>query len=275
MASPPVRRLAAQGSASALATPIQGIVWQPDYATIDPQGSWQRLGARQLLVQWTMVDGLAFVLSGDLKPAARIPDWTRISRQPWAQEVILGLAGLYDEKKARQDIVALGAASRRLAALATPLNVVAWYFPVEVDPTWARARHLAGVLMGLPKPTWISVYDNNNLGPGFLVDWLTDWLPADVGVFFQDGVGAYTRSPKSARIYADVLAEGLGRDRLRIIAEAVRPKVGGGYRAATVEELQAQLEAYAGHRVFLFEGPHYVSDALVCALAQAGTGERC
>ena len=40
---------------------VDGVVWQPDNATVAPRGNWDRLGARELLVQWTAVDGTAFV----------------------------------------------------------------------------------------------------------------------------------------------------------------------------------------------------------------------
>ena len=53
---------------------------------------------------------------------------------------------------------------------------------------------------------------------------------------------------------------------VRIIAEAFRPQPGGGFRSATVEELMPQLQHYRGYRVWLFDGPHYVNDALVEAL---------
>ena len=254
---------------------IQGIVWQPDYATIDPRGNWDKLCARTLLVQWTVIDGMAYVLSPGLKPAQKIPDWTRIGREPWAQDVILGLATLYDDKQARRSLWDLFEQSRQVLDLATPLKVTGWYFPVEVDPTWVRARMLAPLLNRLPKPLWISLYDNTNIGAGFLAEWLTDWLPPDVGVFFQDGVGNHVRDARTARVFADALADALGKQRLRIIAEAVRPKgEGRGWRPATVEELQAQLTAYAGYEVFLFEGPHYIDDAMVCGLAALG-GQRC
>ncbi|MEA2914133.1 MAG: hypothetical protein QOJ15_6214 [Bradyrhizobium sp.] len=59
-----------------------------------------------------------------------------------------------------------------------------------------------------------------------------------------------------------------GKNRLRVIAEAFRPQVGGGgFRSATLEELRPQLAAYGDHRLFLFEGPHYVTDALVRGLS--------
>jgi hypothetical protein len=251
---------------------VAGTVWQIDNATLDPRGNWDRIGATELLVQWTAVDGTAFVQAPDMPLAPRLPDWKRIAGEPWAREVILGLAGRFDEKSARADIAGLAAASERLAALPTPLHVVAWYFPVEIDPTWAEAPNLGKLLSRLPRPLWISVYDSANLGPDALVDGLVKWLPPDVGIFFQDGVGVHAREARVARHYADVMSARLGKDRVRIIAEAFRPQVGGGMRSTTAAELGPQLQAYEGYRVYIFDGPHYLTDALLSGLAgNAGT----
>ena len=245
---------------------IEGIVWQPDNATVEPRGQWQKLGARTLLVQWSAVDGQAFVAGSDLPTVPRLPDWQRIAREPWAQEVILGLAGRFDEAAARADLPQLVAQSARLARLSTPLKVSGWYFPVEIDPTWTEAARLGELLGQLPRPLWISVYDSANVGPEALAAGLLSWLPPDVGVFFQDGVGVYAREPQVALHYVQVLSQRLGPARVRIIAEAFRPQPGGGFRSATVEALTPQLQHYRGYRVWLFDGPHYVNDALVEAL---------
>ena len=87
-------------------------------------------------------------------------------------------------------------------------------------------------------------------------------------MLLQDGCGVYARGPAAAREYADALAAHLGRKRVRIIAEAFRPKQGGGFRAATAGELAPQLEAYHGYRVYLFDGPHYMSPELVQGLLE-------
>jgi hypothetical protein len=77
-----------------------------------------------------------------------------------------------------------------------------------------------------------------------------------------------------ARHYADVMAARLGRDRVRLIAEAFRPQQGGRFRSATAAEIRSQLQLYDGYRVYLFDGPHYVNDALITELAgpRAQTG---
>jgi len=242
---------------------VEGVVWQIDNETIDVQGSWQKIGARKLLVQWTAVDDISFIEGGPWPQAKRLPNWQAISREPWAQEVILGLAGLSDEKAARADVQRLIDVSQQLARLPTPLNVKGYYFPVEIDSSWKDARQLAALLARLPRPLWISLYDSANVGARTLADWLGAWLPEDIGIFFQDGVGVHARNASVARQHANVLIRRFGRARVRMIAEAFRPKVGGGFRSATAEELKVQLQTYWDFSVYLFDGPHYVSEALV------------
>jgi hypothetical protein len=272
-----VAALAFSGCASrrlAVLPPVAGTVWQIDSQTLDPRGSWQRMGARELLVQWIAVDGTAFVETTLMPTAPSRPPWERIAAEPWARDVILGLAGRFDEGAARADMARLAETSAALARLETPLHVVGWYFPVEIAPTWAEAPSIAPLLATLPRPLWISVYDSANVGPDTLVQGLMKWLPADVGVFFQDGVGVHAREPRIARDYAALLSLHLGKERVRIIAEAFRPQVGGGFRSATIEELRPQLASYAGYRVYLFDGPHYLPDSLVAQIsaAQAARG---
>lgn len=249
--------------------PIEGIVWQIDNETTAPSGDWEKLGVTRLLVQWTVVDDLAFIPGTSGAQGANMPDWQRIGRQPWAREVILGLAGRFDERAARSDIDALAKLSAQLARTPPPVNVTGWYFPVEIDPTWQDAARLGPLLRELPSPLWISVYDSANVGPEELAQSLVEWLPPHVGVFFQDGVGVHAREPFVARHYANVLVRRLGRDRVRVIAEAFRPREGGGFRAATLEELRPQLATYAGFPIYLFEGPRYVGSDLVRQLVAA------
>jgi hypothetical protein len=259
----PALALAALAGCAVVVPPIEGVVWQIDNETTDPRGDWERLGVKRLLVQWTVVDGLAFLPGTGLPPGAKQPDWARIAAQPWAREVIVGLAGRFDERSARAEIEPLAKLSADLAKKPPPVNVAGWYFPVEIDPTWAEAPKLAPLLRQLPKPLWISVYDSANVGPEELAGSLAEWLPPDVGVFFQDGVGVHAREPFVARHYANVLVRRLGKERVRVIAEAFRPKEGGGFRPATFEELGPQLATYGGFPIYLFEGPRYVPSEVV------------
>lgn len=262
------------GCASPVVPPIEGIVWQIDNENTEPRGDWEKLGVHRLLVQWAAVDDLAFVEGTQLRPGAKMPDWKRIGAQPWAKEVILGLAGRFDEKAARGDIAGLAKMSAELAKTPPPVNVTGYYFPVEIDPTWMEAPLLKPLLADLPTPLWISVYDSANVGPEELAQSLVEWLPPHVGVFFQDGVGVHARDAFVARHYANVLVRRLGRDRVRVIAEAFRPKQGGGFRAATLAEVRPQLAAYAGLPIYLFEGPRYVPSQLVQELAAAQKGQQ-
>lgn len=255
------------GCASKIVPPIEGVVWQIDNEHTEPQGDWQQLGVKRLLVQWTVVDNLAFVPGTELPTGKNMPDWPRIAAQPWAREVILGLAGRFDERTARASLEELAQLSARIAKTPPPVNVTGWYFPVEIDPTWMEAFRLKALLAQLPRPLWISVYDSANVGPEELAQSLVEWLPPDVGVFFQDGVGVYAREAYVARHYANVLARRLGHDRVRLIAEAFRPNPGGGFRPATLAELQPQLANYEGFPIYLFEGPRYVGSTLVQGLA--------
>lgn len=239
-----------------------GIVWQLDNATINPAGNWQQLGVHELLIQWSAVDDTAYLAGTGMRTAAHLPDWQRIGREPWARNVILGLAGYQDERRARTQLSALADQSVAVARAPVPLHVTGYYFPVEIDPTWQEAPKLAAILNRLPRPLWVSVYDQSNIGGKALADWLATWLPADVGVLFQDGCGVYAREPYVARTYVDDLAARLGKRRVRLIAEAFRPAERGGFRAATADELAAQLAVYRGYSVYLFDGPHYVSEAL-------------
>lgn len=251
---------------SAPAPALVGIVWQPDNQTVGIRGDWQKLGVHDLLVQWTAVDGQSFVPGAGLPEVPVLPDWSRIGKEPWAQNVILGLAGFFSENRSRDNIEELAVLSERMAKVKTPLNVTGWYFPAEVDPSWSRAKELPALLAKLPRPLWISVYDGGNIGPAATADWLKSWLPDDIGVFFQDGVGVYTRTAPVARQYADAMRDRLGPNRVKIIVEAFRPKVGGGFRSATVAELKPQIAAYGGYPLYLFDGPHYLTPKLVQGL---------
>lgn len=258
---------------SAPRTPAQidGIAWQPHNGAPDPKGHWEHLGANQLFVQWSVVDGVAFVPGTLFELAPRLPNWRRIGEEPWAQGVILGLAGRFDAHAARRDVAQLVQQSAKVAAALTrqplPVNVRGWYFPVEWDPTWTPPAELALWLQALPRPLWISVFDNSNLGAAAFADRLQSWLPADVGVLFQDGVGVHAREAVVARSYATELQRRLGPQRFKLLAEVFRPQVGGGFRPATVDEIHTQLSEYEGFSVLAFDGPHYLSDEIIFKLA--------
>jgi hypothetical protein len=248
--------------AQALA-PVTGVIWQLYEDAPDAKGAWHRLGASEFLVQWTAVDGIAYVPNAGQRPSRRMPDWQRIAREPWAARVIVGLSGRTDEAETRRSLDAMLAESLRIARLEFPFRVSGWYFPAEVDPTWKDApAKLPPVLERLPRPLWISAYDGDSIGASAFAQWLASWLPPDVGVLFQDGVGVHVRSASVAREYADELASRLGKARVGIIAEAFREHA-GKFRPATATELKRQLALYHGYRLYLFDGPHYVSERVI------------
>lgn len=251
---------------------IQGVVWQVDNATRDIRGEWHKLGIRELLVQWSIVDDVAFIPGTGLPLAPRLPEWQQITQQPWAQSVIMGLAGRFKEQEARQQLEHLIALSKLVPTAKTPLSITGWYFPVEIDPTWQEAPRLAPLLLQLPTPLWVSVYDSANIGAKPLAEWLASWLPPHIGIFFQDGVGVYARTPSVARTYADALRDTFGHKRVKIIVEAFRPDENNHFRAAAVEELLPQIRALKGHNLYLFDGPHYLGPELTQKLARALSG---
>lgn len=264
------------GSAWAELPPITGFMWQLHEQMADAKGNWHRLGARELIIQWAAVDGIAYVPGLKLRQSARMPDWERIAREPWAERVIVGLSGRMDEQTTRRSLPAMLQESLEVARLTFPFKVSGWYFPAEVDPVWKDApKVLPPVLNKLPRPLWISVYDGEGIGAQKFATWLASWLPADVNVLFQDGVGAHGRSVPMARQYADALSSELGKARLAIMVEAFRvDKEKGKFRPATAAELRPQLAAFAGHRLYLFDGPHYVPDRVVEELvANPATGK--
>lgn len=242
---------------------MNGVVWQLHAGALDPRGDWDLLGARSLLLQWMVADGTAFVPGLGLPLIADAPNWQRIAREPWARSIIAGLAGSFNEPTARRNVAELAALSARIAAKPLPFETAGFYFPVEADPTWTGVADLGRLLAPIARPLWVSAYDNSNVGPGAMADWVSGWLPADVGLFFQDGVGIHTRTPEAARAYATALSERLGAHRFKLIAEAFRPAPGGSFRAATAAELRPQLQMYAGFDVFVFDGPHYLDRVMV------------
>ena len=249
---------------AALAQPLaSGVMWQLYEQAPDAKGNWHKLGAHELVVQWLAVDGIAYVPGSGLRDSGRMPDWRRISREPWAQRVIVGLSGRSSEAQARRSLAAMAEESRRLASLSLPLRVSGWYFPAEVDPTWKEAASLMPqALEGLPRPLWISAYDGGNMRAADYAAWIGSWLPRDVGVMFQDGVGLHLRTPARAREYVEALGARLGAGRVAMIAEAFRAE-GGKMRSATAGELKPQLAAYRGLRIYIFDGPHYLPPRVV------------
>ena len=142
---------------------IEGIVWQPDNTTVAPRGIWNELGARQLLVQWIVVDDLAFVPGTDFKlmpEAARLGTHRAANRgrrrSSWVWR------GATTSARRATEIGELAAISRGLAGLPTPLKVIGLVFPRRGRSDLDRgARGWSTRSASLPRPLWISVYDSS------------------------------------------------------------------------------------------------------------------
>lgn len=265
-AGTPVATIPSVGTSGPDSRLIEGIIWQPHLSQLELWGEWERLGASTLMVQWIVADGQAYMPGLGLPTVEDPPNWARIVKEPWAQKVILGLATRLQEPVARLDVVGLVDLSARIAKQPLAVRPSAYYFPVEVDPSWKEATAMGPLLKDLPRPLWISAYDNNNVGPQPFAEWISGWLPADVGLMFQDGVGLHIRTAQGARTYGEALCERLGTARFTMIAEAFRPGPGDTMRSASLEELGPQLQAYQGFEVLVFDGPTYLNRKLIYGL---------
>ncbi|MDP1539398.1 MAG: hypothetical protein Q8L72_01935 [Moraxellaceae bacterium] len=242
------------------ATPslIEGVFWQPDRTTANPFGAWDVIGANTFVIQYAVTDGKSWYKSNHFKSWSNQNDWRRIRREPWSRNFILGLAGSYDEPKGRATLEELLRQSLILIEETKSLRPTAYYFPVEVDPSWQNLEEYVNVVNQLPRPLWISVYSGDRNSRD-ITAWLSTWLPEDVNVFFQDGVGVGVRRPEQALRMYKQLQQKLGADRVALISEAFRERrFFSGFRSANFAELAEQMDTYQGERIYIFDGPHYL-----------------
>ncbi len=250
---------------------INGIIWQVHEGMLEIHGEWELLGADTLMLQWIVAEGKAYAPGLGVPMVEDAPNWARVIKEPWAKNIILGLATGMNEPEARRNIAAMVELSARIAEKPMPFEVSAYYFPVEADPTWADVGKMGALLAAakLPRPLWVSAYDNSNIGAEPFAEWVASWLPPDIGLMFQDGVGLHMRTPEGARHYGQVLRNKLGENRFTMIAEAFRPADDkGNLRRATLNEFGPQLLAYHGFEVIVFEGPHYLDRKLTYGLVR-------
>lgn len=246
---------------------IEGVFWQPDRATHQPAGNWEKLGADTFVVQWLVTDHKAWYPSHRFAPWDTQPDWGRIRDEPWARHIIAGLSGHYAEQAARDNLAQVTTESQQVSREPLPFKPSGYYFSVEADPSWINVCRMREALANLPRPLWISIYSHERQ-PKRLDLWLKSWLPADVNVFFQDGVGIGTRTPAEARQIADQLVQQFGRKRVVMVMETFRKSaIGDGFRSGYPWEIIGQLKAYRGQRIYAFDGPHYLGNWTVKALA--------
>jgi hypothetical protein len=242
---------------------IEGIFWQPDRMTHQPSGNWELLGVDTFVVQSLVTDQTAWFPAQNFKQWDTAPDWNAIHTSPWAKHIIAGLSGYYSEKTGRENIQRVGQESLSVTTEKVPFPASAYYFPIEADPSWQQVSTLREVLNTLPRPLWISVYAGDRK-PKDLAIWIATWLPEDVNVFFQDGVGVGTRTPAEAKEIMDDLTLQFGAKRVALIMETFRPNsTHDSFRSAFAWEIINQLEVYRGQRIYAFDGPHYLGPLTV------------
>ena len=245
---------------------VVGIFWQPTLDT-KPSGNWDLLGVNTFVPQFGVADGKSWLKTTKIPQWEPLPNWSKIQKQAWSKNLILGLSGQYDEQQARAHVADHGKISLQfIQEQSLTRKPIAYYFPVEADPSWLGVSVLGKTLEKLPKPLWVSIYSAKT-EPFAYDSWLASWLPNQTHVFFQDGVGTGVRSPAQARKILENLQQKFGKDRIVIVLEAFRPKSGGGFRAAYPWEIIQQLDAYQNQKVFIFDGPHYLSRPTVYVIA--------
>lgn len=232
----------------------EGIFWQPDQQHLRPEGIWDQIGVNSLVVQYGSVDQRAWFPNAYQGVYATLPDWKRIGREPWARRVVMGLAGNFEEDSSRRDVRELARMSRLLAQH-TPLPASAYYFPVEVDPSWKGVGELRTAMQDLPRPLWISVY-SRPISAQALAASVQTWLPPGVGVMLQDGVGVGDRTPEQAQALFRELQRQLGAQRVIMVAETFHQDAAGKLKTAPLSQLVQQLQTYRGDRVYLYDTSH-------------------
>lgn len=245
---------------------VVGVFWQPTLQT-RPSGNWDLLGVRTFVPQFGVVDGKSWVPTQNIPQWNPLPDWKKVQQNAWAKHLILGLSGEYDEKQARANVARHGEMSLQfIQEQQLTQKPTAYYFPVEADPSWLGVGLLGQTLKTLPKPLWVSIY-SAKAEPAAYDLWLGSWLPEQTQVFFQDGVGTGVRTPIQAKKILENLQHKFGKERIVLVVEAFRPKRGGGFRAAYPWEIIQQLNTYQNQKVYIFDGPHYLSRPSVYMIA--------
>jgi hypothetical protein len=116
--------------------------WQPDLATTAPTGNWDLLGVNTFVPQWSVVESKSW-----FDHDTSFPKWEKninfkqLNQEPWAKNIILGLAGEYNEKIARSNVLTLGEHSKQI--IQNKISIFKRLLPpIEADPTWLCVRYL-------------------------------------------------------------------------------------------------------------------------------------
>lgn len=246
-----------------------GIFWQTLNANVNTRRSWDYIGVTKTMFQWVAVGGQSFIDQNILPEQTNLLDLNAIAQEPWAQEMIIGLPGIFDEATARSSAASLATLGQQFGQLTFPANVKGFYFPIEIDPTWTAAPEiLAPLWASLPRPLYVSVYYGNGIDGAAAADWLAQFIPGDVKVLFQDGVGAFDVSIPLAMQRFNQLRSKFGK-RVEMIAECfrvnpVQPAPEGEYFVpATAAEIAEQMAAYRKLPVWMFDGPSYLTNDII------------
>lgn len=251
----------------------------PEQRWTDLSAALAEFGMREIFVQWTMADGIAFFPTAILAQAADSPLDRMFDLA--ARQHIGVWAGLELDKGFSPALQASAAAldahlreqEGRLAAILPDLGAylrrreasAGWYITAEIhDGDWiegpraqALQGHLARVTAMLKAeramPVAISAFANGDTPPErFAAFWrgMSDAAGIDL-LLFQDGVGAQKLSPLAAGRYARALAEvmrGAGRE-FGVIVEQFQPAGDGAmparFVAAPLSRIVRQLDAVA------------------------------
>lgn len=251
-----------------------GVVWQTLLSNVALRRQWDTLGVRRVLLQWIAVDGVSFIDNPWLPTYNVKLNLNEFVQNAWAEQVIVGLPGYFNETTARNSLAQMGDWAEKFGTLSYPSRVAGFYFPVEIDPTWQTAKQdLAPIWDKLPRPLYISAYYGNGIDGEAAAQWLADLLPQDVILMFQDGVGAFDFSLELARSRIRQLENHLGAHRVHVIAEAFR--YNGGWDGTPGEyflplepgEYAERINAYsdlnAARRLWVFDAPNYMSSKLI------------
>lgn len=258
---------------------IDGIFWQTLNANVDYRSRWELLGVTGTMFQWvavgTTVEEMASFLPNDLvsipNKYSKTLNISDVATYPWAEDIIIGLAGFWGESTSRANTALMTTWATEIASLSWPTNVSGYYFPLEIDPTWTDAPTvMQSVFSALPRPLYVSAYYGNNVNTAEAAAWLASFIPSDVTLLFQDGVGAFNVSVPEAAIRINQLIAAFPANKVEIILEAFRVNpnyagVDGTYfLPATANQILEQAASFSKlGKVWAFDGPSYITSKII------------
>jgi len=227
---------------------FKGVIWQPtlDYNT--PKGSWDKLGADTLLIQWTYLGNKSWIDGTNYPVWEPTPDWQKILSQKWAQNIIFGLSCDFNISKARNECnyhrrVSIDIA-KSIQKLKISNPIKGWYAPIEIDLYWSNKKIIDGYLKGMPRPLYISSFVGKYGDPLLYAKWVSTWLPKDVSLLFQDSVGTGALVQEEVIQYITALKNELGSKRVGVILEAFTIDKHKRFQKANLNSIAKRLLVY-------------------------------